>query len=649
MTAVRWATVAVASSMLFMRAAGAITATPLDVTLTPQDLAQTLVGPGISVSNVVYTGATSAAGAFVDGADSVGIDTGVILSSGRVEDIIGPNALDNVTTIFGTPGDADLEAINPGFATFDASVLEFDFVPSGPEITFTYVFGSDEYNEFVGDDFNDVFAFFVNGVNRALLPDGVTPVSINTVNDGNVDLVAPPVNPAFYVNNDCDDTPCALDFEADGRTVVLTFKAPVNPGVQNHLKLAIADVSDQTYDSWVFVKTGSLTLSEQCDNLVDDDGDGLVDGEDPDCWVCGDGDVDPNEQCDDGNVASGDGCSATCTFEAPTTTTSTTTTTTSAIPSTSGHSTTTTTVTTSSISTDPPPPTTTSSTSTHTTSSSSSSTSSTSTVKPTTSSTSTSTTLANRAPRCAEAQAQPAILSPANHVLTDVSIAVPDPDGDTVALTVTGIRQDEPVDGDGDGTTCPDADGVGTDTARLRAERADGGDGRVYHVAFTADDGRGGTCTGEALVCVPHDAGGTCGDDGALVDAVAGGGCPSAEAPPLDPIGDSASVPVAVEVPADAPGTGKVTVTGQLFADPGAAGLMSGTAAGLSFKPIKISAPVVRNIKPGGHATITLKLNRAGKKLLRRSTGLTVRANIVIKRKGVEKTVFDIIKRWLKR
>lgn len=91
-----------------------------------------------------------------------------------------------------------------------------------------------------------------------------------------------------------------------------------------------------------------------------------------------------------------------------------------------------------------------------------------------------------------------------------------DPDGDDVTITIDSIQQDEPVDLSGDGSTCPDAGGVGTPTAMLRAERGGGGDGRVYVIAFTASDGRGGTASGSVTVCVPHDMsgrnGGTCVD-----------------------------------------------------------------------------------------------------------------------------------------
>jgi len=114
------------------------------------------------------------------------------------------------------------------------------------------------------------------------------------------------------------------------------------------------------------------------------------------------------------------------------------------------------------------------------------------------------------------------MLWPPNHQFVDVSVVgVRDPDGDPVAITITGITQDEPFNGGGSGNTCPDATGVGTATASLRAEREGSGDGRVYHINFAADDDRGGRCTGTLTVCVPHDqgAGRVCVDQGSLADS----------------------------------------------------------------------------------------------------------------------------------
>jgi hypothetical protein len=113
---------------------------------------------------------------------------------------------------------------------------------------------------------------------------------------------------------------------------------------------------------------------------------------------------------------------------------------------------------------------------------------------------------ANRPPDVTGARASKSILWPVNHLLSDIAIlGVSDPDGDPVAITVTGITQDEPVTGDGSGSTPFDATGIGTSVARVRAERSGKGNGRVYCVWFTATDPRGGSSIGSVLIGVPHD------------------------------------------------------------------------------------------------------------------------------------------------
>jgi hypothetical protein len=122
----------------------------------------------------------------------------------------------------------------------------------------------------------------------------------------------------------------------------------------------------------------------------------------------------------------------------------------------------------------------------------------------------------NQPPDCTAASASPATLWPANGRFIPVSIqGVTDPDGDPVAITITSVRQDEPLHG------AVNAYGIGAPTVQLRADRDGKGDGRVYRIRFEANDGNGGTCTGTVTVCVPHDqgAGKVCGDGGALFNS----------------------------------------------------------------------------------------------------------------------------------
>jgi hypothetical protein len=251
-----------ATALAVAPAATAVTATTDLTTLTAAQVAAALVGPGVTVSNVTYTGSPSAGGTFSGGVTSIGFDAGVMLASGAIANAVGPNTVDSQTSSFATPGDADLNAL-AGVPTNDAAVLEFDFVPNGDTVFFQYVFGSEEYNEYVNSPFNDTFAFFVNGVNCAVVDtgSGPAPVSVNTINNGNPGGNPTATNPTLYRNNDLSDGGGSINTEYDGLTVVLTCMSPVSSGGTNRLKLAIADGSDSILDSGVFIKQGSLSTT----------------------------------------------------------------------------------------------------------------------------------------------------------------------------------------------------------------------------------------------------------------------------------------------------------------------------------------------------------------------------------------------------
>jgi uncharacterized repeat protein (TIGR01451 family) len=117
----------------------------------------------------------------------------------------------------------------------------------------------------------------------------------------------------------------------------------------------------------------------------------------------------------------------------------------------------------------------------------------------------TTTTNLNHNPACTATASGPEMWPP-NHKLVRFTVGgATDPDGDVVLVTITGVTQDEPVNGDGDGNTAPDAFIVSPTTVDLRAERTGGGDGRVYKIVYSVSDGEGGSCTGSTTVSVPHD------------------------------------------------------------------------------------------------------------------------------------------------
>ena len=115
----------------------------------------------------------------------------------------------------------------------------------------------------------------------------------------------------------------------------------------------------------------------------------------------------------------------------------------------------------------------------------------------------------NADPVCTGVTSSPKTLWPPNHKFHLVALSgATDPDGDPVTISIDGVTQDEPLNGTGDGDTSPDAKaGPSSKKVYLRAERKGNGNGRVYRISFTASDGKGGSCSGNVTVGVPHDMG----------------------------------------------------------------------------------------------------------------------------------------------
>jgi hypothetical protein len=243
----------------FLGAANAMAALGVTTTTNGSVLANTILGPGIVlVGSPTYVGASTQAGTFTGGLSAgIGIDQGIILTSGNANDAPGPNNSDSQTTGTGTGGDPQLSAI-VGNSTFDKNILEFDFTTTGGDVFFNYVFASEEYNEYTNTSVNDVFAFFLDGVNIALIPGTSTPVSINTVNGGNP-LGVNASNPQFFNNNDLNDGGPFFNLEYDGFTDVFTAQKLNLSAGTHHIKLAISDTGDSAYDSAVFIQANSFS------------------------------------------------------------------------------------------------------------------------------------------------------------------------------------------------------------------------------------------------------------------------------------------------------------------------------------------------------------------------------------------------------
>lgn len=234
-------------------------------------LAQKLVGGGVTISNVTFTGNPLMAAFFNNnGGTNISIDSGIVLTSGRAKSTFTTDGVDGNTVTaaedvnadngWALSGDADLAAAigQPVSNLEDACILEFDFVPLGDSIKFNYVFSSEEYTSAFVCTFNDAFAFFISGPgitglkNIALVPGTAIPVSIFNVND--VPGGTCPNNTLYYTDNRFNTF-----FTHDGHTRVLTALERVQPCQVYHLKLVISDVGDDAFDSGVFLQARSLS------------------------------------------------------------------------------------------------------------------------------------------------------------------------------------------------------------------------------------------------------------------------------------------------------------------------------------------------------------------------------------------------------
>ena len=208
--------------------------------------------------------------------DVMGFKRGIILSTGKVRDAVGPNATTGTTSrLSGPTPDPDLDIASRG-QVHDRSGIEFDFVPLSPEIQFRYVFASEEYCEYVDKAFNDIFGFFISGpgldgpydrdaVNAALIPGTKLPVTINNVNYGTnsqyyLDNEHPTQRNDFSCGGSATPGPRFQKIEYDGQTVVLTARLRVIPCETYHIRLVIADVNDSDFDSAVFLEASSFDL-----------------------------------------------------------------------------------------------------------------------------------------------------------------------------------------------------------------------------------------------------------------------------------------------------------------------------------------------------------------------------------------------------
>jgi gliding motility-associated-like protein len=243
---------------------------------TPTALVQnTLLGPGVQLLSVSYNGDPQAIGRFTAFGTNLGINEGIVMTTGTVlnngSGPHGPNNSPSSGVNNNRPGYTPLNNILGANLTNNAAILEFTFIPYADTVRFKYVFGSEEYREWVDSKFNDIFAFFISGpgiplgpgggaMNIAKLPNG-TPVTINNINDGTEYLVPsyqPACNNCAYFNYNGGGS----HIQYDGFTKPLEAFAKVECGKTYKLVIAIADVNDGIFDSGIFLEANSLTSKE---------------------------------------------------------------------------------------------------------------------------------------------------------------------------------------------------------------------------------------------------------------------------------------------------------------------------------------------------------------------------------------------------
>jgi gliding motility-associated-like protein len=243
---------------------------------TPQNLVSNVfLGDGVDVISVTYSGSNVAIGYFEGGLPSIGLDRGIVMTTGRAEsngaislgcNEVGSDFASNDNGIL--TNDIDLESLTTA-PLHDLAEYTITFVPTSDTLRFRYCFGSEEYPEYACSAYNDVFGFFIQGpgyptpTNIAIIPNTTLPVAINNLHPANpLYSNCNALNAQYYHNNNMSNNQPSYD----GYTSVFTAMAVVTPCQQYTIKLAIADAQDGIYDSGVFLEaksfgTGSLHVA----------------------------------------------------------------------------------------------------------------------------------------------------------------------------------------------------------------------------------------------------------------------------------------------------------------------------------------------------------------------------------------------------
>jgi len=242
-------------------------------TYTPQQLVEDILIDSDCIDNVTVTnvvggdfgGADQSYGYFDATGSTFPFQSGIVLSTGRLNNVPGPNNNLSDDDAPNWNGDADLENALNESGTINATILEFEFTSVASQISFRYIFASEEYQENNANtcQYSDLFGFLIRPddnqtpyENIALVPNTDIPVKVTTVSPG-VPGSCPPENETFFGSFNEADSP--INF--NGQTAILTATANVVPNETYHVKLVIADENNYRYDSVVFLEASSFELS----------------------------------------------------------------------------------------------------------------------------------------------------------------------------------------------------------------------------------------------------------------------------------------------------------------------------------------------------------------------------------------------------
>ena len=236
-----------------------------------------LLGGGVSANNTSMFGDAIQIGFFNGINTNLGLDSGIVMSTGDIADL-DPSSFGGGNSPINTNTDPDLlnlansvpPLINQPFfvsGIFDVATIEFDFIPNSDTVSFNYVFGSNEYLTWVNSEYNDVFGFFISGpgitgpysspagfpngsINIATVPNSIPPLPITISSVNNV------LNSQYYIDNQFT---FPQTFSCNGFTTLFNATTIVQCGETYHIRLALADGSDSSLDSWVFLEAGSFS------------------------------------------------------------------------------------------------------------------------------------------------------------------------------------------------------------------------------------------------------------------------------------------------------------------------------------------------------------------------------------------------------